>query len=614
MEREEQERQELLRKIMEEREGGKPKSKKEEDQNQSQQQATSKILKITRIFKNAEGKEYTRVEIVRRSPVIDAYVKIRTTKDEAFIKQFATLDEAQKEEMKREKRRIQEQLRRIKRNQEKIGMAQHGSSSLSIGTPLSLSEKKSSFLSKSYSSSSSSHIPSSSHSHKEHSHKIKKIKMKPDLKLKCGACGQVGHMRTNKACPKYTGTFPEPSVNAFLTEEQEEEIEKELNDEDEDLVNLDGTKVKLSGKILKRQEELRRRALLLKVPKDAVGRRKRRMGAGDMEYLQRNKTANRRRTDPVVLLSSILEQILNEIRDLPDVQPFLLPVKEKHVHDYYTIIQRPMDLQTIRENLRNKKYQSREEFLADVNQIVENSSVYNGQNNTLTMAAKRMLQRCVDRLADKEERLIRLEKVINPLLDDNDQVALSFIFEKIVNGKLKLMQESWPFFKPVDRKKVKDYYQVIRRPMDLETILKKIKAQKYHSRVEFLSDIELIVQNCEQYNGLEHTLTMQAKLLFSEAQTSIDELSEHISQLEANILVAQEKARIEDDQSWADFDHDGESIDGSMIDGDGFERPMPVKSGPQLIAPMPEVKRSRGRPRKTPLPTPEDCKNFAHLT
>ena len=28
---------------------------------------------------------------------------------------------------------------------------------------------------------------------------------KPDLKLKCGACGQTGHMRTNKTCPKFTG-------------------------------------------------------------------------------------------------------------------------------------------------------------------------------------------------------------------------------------------------------------------------------------------------------------------------------------------------------------------------------------------------------------------------
>lgn len=78
-----------------------------------------RVLKIIRTFKNTDGKEYTRVEYVRKPAVIDAYVKIRTTKDDSFIRQFATLDEAQKEEMKREKRRIQEQLRRIKRNQEK---------------------------------------------------------------------------------------------------------------------------------------------------------------------------------------------------------------------------------------------------------------------------------------------------------------------------------------------------------------------------------------------------------------------------------------------------------------------------------------------------------------
>ena len=41
-----------------------------------------------------------------------------------------------------------------------------------------------------------------------------------------------------------------------------------------------------------------------------------------------------------------------------------------------------MDLQSIRENLRQKKYQSREDFLSDVNQIVENSTLYNGKMNT----------------------------------------------------------------------------------------------------------------------------------------------------------------------------------------------------------------------------------------
>lgn len=147
-------------------------------------------------------------------------------------------------------------------------------------------------------------------------------------------------MRTNKACPLYTGApGPTPSINVSITEEQEEEIEKELNCDDEDLVNVDGTKVTLSGKLLKRHEDMKRRTLLLKVPKDAVGRKRRRMG-NDLhcDYLQRhNKTANRCRTDPVVVLSSVLEEILNELRDLPDVKPFLFPVNVKVIVLYFNL-------------------------------------------------------------------------------------------------------------------------------------------------------------------------------------------------------------------------------------------------------------------------------------
>lgn len=45
-------------------------------------------------------------------------------------------------------------------------------------------------------------------------------------------------------------------LNVAMTEEQEEEIEKQLNTDDEDLVNVDGTKVKLSSKLLKVSTEL----------------------------------------------------------------------------------------------------------------------------------------------------------------------------------------------------------------------------------------------------------------------------------------------------------------------------------------------------------------------
>lgn len=118
----------------------------------------------------------------------------------------------------------------------------------------------------------------------------------------------------------------------------------------------------------------------MKVPKDALSR-KRRKNTSELhcDYLKKHqKPANRRRTDPLVELSTILESILNEMRVLPDVQPFLFPVSAKGVPDYYNIVTRPMDLQTMRENLRQKKYHTREDFLADVNQIVENSTLYNG--------------------------------------------------------------------------------------------------------------------------------------------------------------------------------------------------------------------------------------------
>lgn len=99
---------------------------------------------------------------------------------------------------------------------------------------------------------------------------------------------------------------------------------------------------------------------------------------------------------------------------------------------------------------------------------------HSGAKSSLTVAAQRMLQKCVERLAEKEERLMRLEKAINPLLDDNDQVALTYILDNVVNTKLKTMSESWPFLKPVNKKVVKDYYNIVKRPMDLETILKKV--------------------------------------------------------------------------------------------------------------------------------------------
>ncbi|KAM9384962.1 LOW QUALITY PROTEIN: transcription initiation factor TFIID subunit 1 [Pholidichthys leucotaenia] len=466
--------------------------------------ATGRRLKIYRTFRDEDGKEYVRCETVRKAAVIDAYTRIRTTKDEEFIRKFALFDEQHREEMRKERRRIQEQLRRLKRNQEKDKIK---------GPP----EKKS-----------------------------KKVKERPDLKLKCGACGAIGHMRTNKFCPLYYQTNAPPSNPVAMTEEQEEELEKTvIHNDNEELIKVEGTKIVLGKQLIESADEVRRKSLVLKFPKQQLPpKKKRRVGSAvHCDYLNKpHKAIHRRRTDPMVTLSSVLESIINDMRDHPNTYPFHTPVNAKVVKDYYKIITRPMDLQTLRENVRKRMYPSREEFREAVELIVKNSATYNGAKHPITQVAQSMLDLCDAKLKEKEDRLVRLEKAINPLLDDDDQVAFSFILDNIVTQKMMVVPDSWPFHHPVNKKFVPDYYKVIVNPMDLETIRKNISKHKYQNRDTFLSDVSLIYANSIKYNGPDSPYTKTALEIVSVCKQTLAEYDEHLTQLEKDISTAKEAA------------------------------------------------------------------------
>ena len=67
--------------------------------------------------------------------------------------------------------------------------------------------------------------------------------------MKCGACGQLGHMRTNKECPMYNKAEAQAApVQVAMTEEQEEQEQETL--QDQNLVDVVGTKLKLSKSLI----------------------------------------------------------------------------------------------------------------------------------------------------------------------------------------------------------------------------------------------------------------------------------------------------------------------------------------------------------------------------
>lgn len=60
--------------------------------------------------------------------------------------------------------------------------------------------------------------------------------------------------------------------------------------------------------------------------------------------------------------------------------------------------------------------------------------------------------------------------------------------------------ESWPFLNPVNTKQFPTYKKIIKSPMDISTIRKKLNDGMYKVREEFREDVNLIFKNCQIFN------------------------------------------------------------------------------------------------------------------
>lgn len=101
--------------------------------------------------------------------------------------------------------------------------------------------------------------------------------------------------------------------------------------------------------------------------------------------------------------------------------PFLFPVSEKEVPGYLSIIKHPMDLSTIRQKLDNKVYASSDEFVADLNQIIENCFTFNLPDSEVYKCGEefnKAIQALVNKGKDVETRIVELRKKISALTDE----------------------------------------------------------------------------------------------------------------------------------------------------------------------------------------------------
>ncbi|RAR04710.1 transcriptional activator spt7 [Stemphylium lycopersici] len=86
---------------------------------------------------------------------------------------------------------------------------------------------------------------------------------------------------------------------------------------------------------------------------------------------------------------------------------------------------------------------------------------------------------------------------------NEDRVGQEELYESTekVLMELKANEHAHPFLQRVNKREAPDYYNVIKHPMDIGTMMKKLKQLQYKSKKEFVEDLMLIWSNCLKYNA-----------------------------------------------------------------------------------------------------------------
>ena len=104
------------------------------------------------------------------------------------------------------------------------------------------------------------------------------------------------------------------------------------------------------------------------------------------------------------------------------------------------------------------------------------------------------------------------ESIPHEFMEETIKMSWQKAAQQILN-KIWKMKGAYYFYDPVDPVKfeIEDYFEVISKPMDLNSIKRNLSYNFYPSAREFVADMKLIWNNCYEYNGEDHEISLLAR-------------------------------------------------------------------------------------------------------
>lgn len=146
---------------------------------------------------------------------------------------------------------------------------------------------------------------------------------------------------------------------------------------------------------------------------------------------------------------------------------------------------------------------------------IQESATPETTNNTKSQfgAANLSLKYLLSAIQSKQKKLNMTERELGLLLSDvrknrskwasEDRVGQEELYEAAEKVVLQLRantEHSTPFLNKVNKRDAPNYFNIIKHPMDLNTVMKKLRSLQYRCKKDFVDDLMLIWENCFQYN------------------------------------------------------------------------------------------------------------------
>ena len=223
--------------------------------------------------------------------------------------------------------------------------------------------------------------------------------------------------------------------------------------------------------------------------------------------------------DPRDSLKKRLKALFNSIflwANSDNIQPigvFMELPSKKDYPDYYEIISEPIDMGMIETRIKIGHYKSEEEMISDCKLMFSNCRMYNEEGSAIYEDAN-LLEKVLlakareigalggDRLKNVKKKTVSLQQKVKTLYDtlkdyrDAKGRQLSLIFLKLPS------KHEYP-----------DYYDIIKRPIDLEKISGKIRNNQYELLEDAVADFTLVFDNAAKYNEPDSVIYKDAQTL-----------------------------------------------------------------------------------------------------